>query len=120
LTECPPAGFAGEQVAEAKFCLEGEFCFGRDGVCARGPFCTPVILRVPSGVGRRRACTMVARVITVGESLIRLWLSHKVPDTLGTRNGNEERGTSVKATWNVEGYTANPRSFDAWNVFPTI
>jgi hypothetical protein len=47
-------------------------------------------------------------------------LSDKVPGTLGTRNGNEERGTSVKATWNVEGYTADPRSFDAWNVFPTI
>jgi hypothetical protein len=47
-------------------------------------------------------------------------LSDKVPGTLGTRNGNEERGTSVKATWNVEGYTADRRSFDAWNVFPTI
>jgi hypothetical protein len=49
-----------------------------------------------------------------------LRLSHKVPRTLGMRNGNEERGTSVKATWNVEGYTADPRSFDEWNMFPTI
>jgi hypothetical protein len=47
-------------------------------------------------------------------------LSDKVPGTLGTRNGNEEHGTSVKATWNVEGYTADRRSFDEWNVFPTI
>jgi hypothetical protein len=47
-------------------------------------------------------------------------LSDKVPRTLRTRNENEERGTSVKATWNVEGYIADRRSFDAWNVFPTI
>jgi hypothetical protein len=33
---------------------------------------------------------------------------------------NEEHGTSVKVTWNVEGYTADPRSFDKWNMFPTI
>jgi hypothetical protein len=50
----------------------------------------------------------------------RVTLSDKVPGTLGMRNGNEERGTSVKATWNVEGYTDDRRSFDAWNVFPTI
>jgi hypothetical protein len=38
-----------------------------------------------------------------------LVLSHKVPGTLGTRNGNEEHDTSVKATWNGDGYTADPR-----------
>jgi hypothetical protein len=47
-------------------------------------------------------------------------LSHKVPGTLGMRNGNEEHGMSVKATWNGDGYTADPRSFDKWNMFPTI
>jgi hypothetical protein len=62
----------------------------------------------------------VPDVTSTSEKLSRKILSDKVPGTLGTRNGNEEHGTSVKATWNVEGYTADPRSFDAWNVFPTI
>jgi hypothetical protein len=37
-------------------------------------------------------------------------LSNKVLGTLGTRDGNEEHGTSVKATWNDEGHT------DCWGL----
>jgi hypothetical protein len=57
---------------EAEFCPEGEFRFGRDRVCARWLVYSPVVLRFPSGVGRWRACTVVACVITIGESLTRV------------------------------------------------
>lgn len=67
----------GEQVAEARLGLGGvypdaEFYFGRDGVYARDLARTFVILYVPLEVGRRRAWTVVACVIIVGESLIGL------------------------------------------------
>jgi hypothetical protein len=61
LKELPSAGFAGEQVAEARLerggvCLERELCVGRDGVCAQGLVRSPVVLHVLSGAGRRRVC----------------------------------------------------------------
>jgi hypothetical protein len=66
-------GIHEKQVAEAELgrggvCPEAGVDFERDGVCARGPACTLVILYVPSGVGRRRAGIVVACVIIVGEA----------------------------------------------------
>jgi hypothetical protein len=70
-------GIRGEQVAEAGLeqdgvCPKAEFYFERGGVCVRGLACTLIVLYVPSKVGRRRAGTVVACVITVGESLMEL------------------------------------------------
>lgn len=75
----PPAGFAWEQVVEVGLgrdgvCSEGESCVEHGKVCARGLVCTPVVLHVQLGVDKRRAITVVARVITNGESLIILRL----------------------------------------------
>jgi hypothetical protein len=50
LKEWPSAGFAGEQVAglgRGGVGPEGEPCVRRDGVCARGLVCAPVVLYVP-------------------------------------------------------------------------
>jgi hypothetical protein len=56
-------------LGRARVCPKVEFYFRRGGVCARGLACAPVVLYVPSKVGRRRAGTVVACVIIVGESL---------------------------------------------------
>jgi hypothetical protein len=53
-------------LGEAEFSLEGEFHFERDGVYTRGLVCAPVVLRIPSGGCKRRACIVVARIIIVG------------------------------------------------------
>jgi hypothetical protein len=65
-----------EQVAKAglgpgEVYPDAEFYFGRDGVYARDLASTFVVLYVPLGVSRRRAWTMVACVIIVGECLTR-------------------------------------------------
>jgi hypothetical protein len=80
LKEWPHAGFTREQVAEARLgrdrvCPEDESSIGRDGVCARGLVYAPIVLHAPLGDGRRRACTVVARIIIVGETLTRPWSS---------------------------------------------
>lgn len=78
-TRLASRGIRVEQVAEVGLgrdgvCSEGESCVEHGKVCARGLVCTPVVLHVQLGVDKRRAITVVARVITNGESLIRLRL----------------------------------------------
>jgi hypothetical protein len=67
-------GVREEQVAEARLeqgrvYPEAELYFERGGVCARGLAYASVALYVPSGVDSRRAGTVVACIIMVGESL---------------------------------------------------